>query len=98
MTLLRNLAIKFDDHTNDKRSTVSRRGNSSSSLSSMPKIWYMTTPTQHFHTRNGQYSAKMKGKASSCRLNVTENPRRNLEFKTLTKKTNTTDYGGIRIF
>ena len=102
MTLLQNLAIEFDDddnNNNKKRSATTSRGNPSSSssfLSSTPKVWYMTTPTQHFPTKNGQYLANMK-KIAACRLNVTENPRRTLEVKTLTKYKNT-DYRGIRIF
>lgn len=44
---------------------------------SVPQLWYLTTPTQHFETANGQYE---DGKAVTACSNATDvNPRREKE-------------------
>ncbi|CAB9504453.1 expressed unknown protein [Seminavis robusta] len=52
-----------------------------------PQLWYVATPTQHFHTSNGQFVPGQKDD-HGCRDAVPKNPRLEMERKVLLGNTN----------
>lgn len=61
-----------------------------------PKLWYITTPTQHFNTHNGQYSPNATGE---CLNATTENPRATIEYQQLSNHNGITlmDYDDLHL-
>jgi len=68
----------------NKTETLAQIGRQLRQMSNGPRLWYVTTPTQHFATVGGQYK---RGTAGTCVNRTDVNPREVMERRILTADT-----------
>eukprot|EP00977_Amphora_coffeiformis_P020213 scaffold8005_cov275-Amphora_coffeaeformis.AAC.31 len=59
-----------------------QRSHSTTALG-QPQLWYMTTPTQHFDTADGQYERNHSNTSQTCTNTTRTNPRLEMEQRVL---------------
>lgn len=78
--LVANAGIHYDTQTTIK--PIAELGALLQKSPNAPRFMYITTPTQHFPTNNGQYGKYNKYENKVCLQQVKENPRRTIESHT----------------